>query len=146
MDKVWLIWLILAAIFFIAEIFTAGFFLFWFSIGALAAAILALVGVKATGQWIAFLVVSCVLLAVSRRFAEKISKKQPAGIGADRAVGKAGVVKEEINPSRGTGSAEVEKELWRAESSQGEVIPQGSRITVIRVEGTHLVVEKKEGT
>jgi membrane protein implicated in regulation of membrane protease activity len=143
MDKVWLIWLIMAAIFFIAEIFTAGFFLFWFSMGALAAAILALVGVKATGQWIAFVLVSCVLLAISRRFAEKVSKKQPEGIGADRAIGKVGVVKEEINPSRGTGSAEVERELWRAESSQGEVILKGSKIKVIRVEGTHLVVEKE---
>lgn len=142
-EKIWLIWLILAAIFFIAEMFTAGFFLFWFSIGALAAAILALffkAGV--IWQWVAFVLVSGVLLTLSRRFAEKVSRRQPAGIGADRVVGKIGIVRDEIDSSKGRGNVLVDSEEWRAESASGEVIPAGAKVKVLRVEGTHVVVEK----
>ena len=140
--KVWLIWLILAAIFIIAEMMTPGFFLLWFGIGALAAAILAYLRFNPIWQWTTFLVVSTVLLAFSRRFAEKFSAKQPPGIGANRVIGKTGIVKEEINQVKGTGNVRVEKDDWRADSSNGEIIPAGTKIVVVRIEGTHLVVEK----
>ena len=143
--KVWLIWLILAAIFIVAEMMTPGFFLLWFGIGALVAAILAYLRFNPIWQWTTFLVVSTVLLAFSRRFAEKFSAKQPPGIGANRLMGKEGIVKEEIDQVKGTGNVRVEKDDWRADSSNGEIIAAETKIVVVRVEGTHLVVEKKGG-
>ena len=143
--KVWLIWFILAAIFIVAEMMTPGFFLLWFGIGALVAAVLAYLRFNPIWQWATFLVVSTVLLAFSRRFAEKVSGKQPAGIGANRLIGKEGMVKEEINQLKGTGTVKVEKDEWRAESSSGETIAAGTKIVVIKIEGTHMVVEKTRG-
>ncbi len=35
----WWVWMVLAAVFLIAEIFTAGFFLLWFSIGSAVAGV-----------------------------------------------------------------------------------------------------------
>lgn len=139
-DKIWLIWMILAAVFIVGEIFTAGFFLLWFGVGAAVAAVLALLDCSAGWQWGSFVVVSGVLFVVSRRFAERFTKKQPPGIGADRFIGKEGIVLEEVDNIKDAGRVRLGKEEWRAESESGEVIPEGTRVSVSRLDGTHLVV------
>ena len=145
-DKVWLIWMIIAAIFIIGEIFTAGFFLLWFGIGAAAAGILAMLDFGAGWQWVTFVVVTGLLFVVSRRFAERITKKQPPGIGADRFIGMKGVVLEEVDNTKNTGRVRIEKEEWRADSDTGEVIPVDTKVEVVRLVGTHLIVKTlKEG-
>lgn len=145
-DKIWLIWMIVAAAFIIGEIFTMGFFLLWFAIGAAIAGILALIGLGAGWQWGTFVVVSLVLFIVSRRFAERFSQEQPPGIGADRFIGKEAIVLEEINNVKNTGCIRLNKEEWRADSYTDEVIPVGERVQVTGVDGTHLVVKViKEG-
>jgi membrane protein implicated in regulation of membrane protease activity len=138
--KIWWLWMGLAAIFAVGEIFTEGFFLLWFAIGAALAGVLAILGLGGVWQWAAFVVVSGMLLAVSRRFAERFTSKQPPGIGADRFIGKTGVVLEEIDNVGNTGRARIDKEEWRADSDTGEKIPVGARVEVVRLEGTHLVV------
>ena len=140
--EVWQLWMILAAIFIIAEIFTAGFFLFWFGVGAGVAGVLAFIGLGTGWQWGAFAIVSGVLFAVSRRFAERFTKEQPPGIGADRFTGKTGVVLEEIDNFKNTGRVRIDKEEWRADSETGEVILTGKGIRVTRVDGAHVVVEE----
>jgi membrane protein implicated in regulation of membrane protease activity len=138
--RIWWLWMGLAAVFAVGEIFTEGFFLLWFAIGAAVAGVLAILGVGGAWQWAAFVVISGVLLAVSRKFAERFTSKQPPGIGADRFIGKRGLVLEEIDEVKNTGRARIDKEEWRADSDTGETIPVGARIEVVRLEGTHLVV------
>ncbi len=139
--KIWYIWMIFAALFVVGEIFTAGFFLLWFGVGAAVAGVLALFGLGFGWQLGAFVFVSGVLFVVSRKFAEKFTKKQPPGIGADRVIGKEGIVLEEIDNSKSTGRVRLKKEEWRAESDTGEVIPVENQVKVIRLDGTHLVVK-----
>lgn len=141
--EIWWIWMAIAALFIVGEIFTQGFFLFWFGIGAAVAGVLAILGLGVGWQLGAFVVVSGVLFAVSRRFAEKFSKKQPPGIGADRFIGLDGVVLEEIDNVKNTGRVRVQKDEWRADSETGDIIPEGERIIVTRLDGTHLVVKIK---
>lgn len=129
-----------AALFIIGEIFTAGFFLLWFGIGAAVAGILAILGFNAGWQWGGFVVVSGVLFGATRRLAERFTKKQPPGIGADRFIDKVGVVLEEIDNMKNTGRIRMDKDEWRADSDTGEVIPVGRSIRVVRLDGTHLVV------
>ncbi len=145
--KIWWIWMALAAVFVVGEMFTAGFFLLWFGVGAAAAGVLALFGLSFPWQLAAFVVVSGVMLAASRRFADRFSKKQPPGIGADRFIGLKGLVLEEIDNASNTGQVRLRKEEWRADSHSDEVIPVGARVEVVRLDGTHLVVkgiEEKE--
>ncbi len=145
-DNVWWIWMVIAAVFIIGELFHMGFFLLWFGVGAAVAGILALLGLGAVWQWASFIVLSAVLFAVSRRFAERFTKKQPPGIGADRFLDKKGVVIEEIDNLKNTGRVRVGKDEWRADSETGEIIPEGKMVEVSRVDGTHLVVKVvKEG-
>jgi membrane protein implicated in regulation of membrane protease activity len=142
--NVWWIWMIIAAIFVIGEIFTAGFFILWFGIGAAVAGMLALLGLGAGWQWAAFVVVSGALFAVSRRFAERFTKEQPPGIGANRFIGKKGVVLEEIDNAKNTGRIRIDKEEWRADSDTDVSIPVGKRVEVTRLDGTHMVVKPLE--
>jgi membrane protein implicated in regulation of membrane protease activity len=145
-DKVWWIWMVIAAVFIIGELFHMGFFLLWFGVGAAVAGILALLGLGAGWQWASFIVLSAVLFAISRKFAERFTKKQPPGIGADRFLDKKGVVIEVIDNLKNTGRVRVGKDEWRADSETGETIPEGKLVAVARVEGTHLVVKVvKEG-
>ena len=142
--EIWWIWMGLAALFIIGEIFTQGFFLLWFGIGAAAAGVVALLNLGFGWQLGTFVVVSGVLFVASRRLAEKISKKQPPGIGADRFVGLEGIVLEEIDNVKNTGRVRVQKDEWRADSETGELIPEGAQIVVTRLDGTHMVVKIKK--
>jgi membrane protein implicated in regulation of membrane protease activity len=139
--KIWWIWMIISAFFVLGEIFTAGFFLLWFGVGAAVAGLLAIFGLSFGWQLGAFVVVSGVLFVVSRRFAERFSKKQPAGIGADRFTGLRGIVLEEIDNDKNTGRVRLKKEEWRADSETGEVIPAGKKVKVSKMDGTHIVVK-----
>ena len=143
--KIWWVWIAIAAFFVVAEIFHMGFFLLWFGVGAAVAGILSLLGFGMGWQLLSFIVVSAVLFAVSRRFAERFTKKQPPGVGADRFIDKKGVVIEEINNLKNTGRVRIEKDEWRADSDTGEVISPGQTVEVIKVEGTHLVVKVLKG-
>lgn len=144
--KIWWIWMAIAAFFVIAEIFTMGFALLWFGIGAAVAGILALIGFGLGWQLASFIVISGVLFAVSRSFAEKFTKKQPPGVGADRFIQKKGVVTEEIDNIKNTGRVRIGKDEWRADSETDWTIAAGEIVEVTRVDGTHLVVKlSKEG-
>jgi membrane protein implicated in regulation of membrane protease activity len=143
--KIWWVWIAIAAFFVIAEIFHMGFFLLWFGVGAAVAGILALLGFGMGWQLASFIIVSGVLFAVSRRFAERFTKKQPPGVGADRFIDKKGVVIEEINNLKNTGRVRIGKDEWRADSDTGEVISPGQTVEVIKVEGTHLIVKVSKG-
>jgi inner membrane protein len=139
----WVIWLIFAAVFIIAEIFTQGFFIFWFGIGAAAAALIAAFDVAAYWQWIAFVTVTLAGVLGSRPFSERISKESPFKAGADRLLGKKGVVLVDIDNAETKGLVKVEGEEWRAESVDGEIIERGDWIIVESIEGTRLIVRKE---
>ena len=141
----WWIWMILAALFIVGEIFTAGFFLLWFGVGAALTGVLALWGVGLAGQLAVFVVVSIILFAVSRRFADRVSKQQPPGIGADRFIGRKGMVLEQVDNDKNTGRVRLDKEEWRADSETGDLISVGQRVQVTGLTGTRVIVRPIEG-
>jgi membrane protein implicated in regulation of membrane protease activity len=145
--EMWWIWIAMAAVLLIAEIFTAGFFLIWFSIGAAGAGILAMLGVGTTAQLIVFILLSGILFVFGRRFAERVTAKQPPGIGADRFIGLNGYVIEEIDNVAGKGRVKAGPDEWRAMSENGEKIGVNTIIEIIKVDGTKAIVKpvKKEG-
>src|SRR5215208_4591420 len=66
-DWFWVLWCILGAILIVAEMFTSGFVLLWFGIGALAAAFAGFIGIDSLAiQFLIFAVVSVALTAASR--------------------------------------------------------------------------------
>jgi membrane protein implicated in regulation of membrane protease activity len=143
--NVWVwVWAALAAILIIGEMFTAGFFLLPFGIGAAAAAVLAFLDMALGWQWVAFLGVAAVLLFSLRRFSDRVTHEPPEKMGADRLLGKRGVVIETVEPGDGGGRVRIEREEWRADATAGEPIPVGAGVIVERIVGTHLVVRRAD--
>ena len=140
--NIWWIWMILAALFVVGEIFTAAFFLLWFGVGAAVAGVLALAGAGLGWQLVVFIVVSFALFAASRKFADRFTRKQPPGIGADRFIGEFCIVLETIDNAANTGRVRMDREEWRADSETGETLPPGTRVVVVGIKGAHLVVKR----
>ncbi len=141
---IWIwVWILLAVILSIAEIFTAGFFLLPFAIGAAVAALLEFLwpGDSLAWQWMSFVGLSSLLLIVLRRFADRVTHEPPQKVAGDRLLGRSGVVLSTIDSDGSGGMVRVDREEWRAESADGGVLPEGSHITVLAVEGTRLIVE-----
>jgi membrane protein implicated in regulation of membrane protease activity len=135
-------WIVMALIFFAAEIFTAGFVLLCFGIGALAAAALAFFGLGLTWQLLAFLVVSSAAVLLSRPFAERVTSTGPQSLAGDRVLGKRAVVLQAIDPIANTGMVRVDTEEWRAESVDHSPIAKDSVVEVVAVEGVRLQVRR----
>ena len=139
-------WIVMALIFFAAEIFTAGFVLICFGIGALAAAGLAFFGLGLTWQLIAFIVLSSAAVLLSRPFAERVTSKGPQNVAGDRVLDKRAVVLQAIDPIANTGMVRVGTEEWRAESVDHSPIAKDSVVQVIGVEGVRLRVRRITGS
>ena len=137
-------WVILAAFLIVGEIFTMGFFLLPFGVGAAAAALGSWMGANVVGQWIIFLLVSIPALLLIKRFADRVTRdREPLQVASDRALGKSGIVLEAIHPHGGMGRIRVGLEEWRAQPETPAEIPKGTVVDVVRVEGTHLIVRLK---
>ena len=133
------VWTILAVVMLIGEIFTAGFFLLPFGIGAAAAAILAWFEAGSAAQWITFFVVSIVSLLYVRRFVHHQDDDDPTPVGSNRYLNAKAVVLETVNTEAGTGMVRMESEKWRA-TTEGDPIEPGTAVKVLRITGSRLVV------
>jgi inner membrane protein len=139
----WIGWTILGVIFMVAEIFTLGFVLFWFGIGALIAALAGFLGVGFVGQFLIFAVVSISLTFLSRKiFASYQSPNTDILTGIDSIIGQIGTVS---NPSKGElnkGEVKVFGSTWTAISEDGELLIEGEKVAVVRVKGSTIYVQK----
>lgn len=137
------IWLAAAVAFAVGEIAVAGsFFLLPFAGGAVAAAVVALMGGSVGLSWLLFLLVSAACAAVLRPLAHRLDRNSPhQSTGANRWVGRQATVLRDIPGGPGdTGLIRLDREEWRAESQFGVPIKAGSTVLISRVDGTRLVV------
>jgi membrane protein implicated in regulation of membrane protease activity len=144
----WIFWAILGAILVVAEIFTTGFVLLWFGIGALAAGLAGLLGVSSIIlQFLIFAVVSIGLTAASRTiFVNYFSREKTGGdlkTGVAALPGKVGTV---VSSSRGAmneGAVKVFGSTWTAYPADGEEpLEAGDRVEVTQVEGASIYVRR----
>jgi membrane protein implicated in regulation of membrane protease activity len=143
--EIWFwVWVLLAAFLMIAEIFTAGFFLLPFGVGALVAAVLEFLGVSVGLQWLAFITVSAAMLVLLRRYADRLTHEPPIRTGADRLVGKSGIVIQELVRDKPGGMVRIEREEWRADAPGHGPLAVGTRVIVERIDGTYLIVRPEE--
>ena len=143
----WQAWLITAVGLLIAEMFTGGFWLLCVAVGCAAAGIVGLIPVAGTvAQMIVFAGASLASLvglrpALVRRFLHAGGTELRTGV--DALLGKTGFVSERIEPGARSGRVLVEGEDWRGASLDGTVLEPGTRVMVIQVDGTTLIVEKE---
>ena len=150
-DWYWVLWSILGAILIVAEIFTTGFVLLWFGIGALAAAFVGLIGIDSLAiQFTIFAVVSIALTAASRTIFLNYFSREKTGqslrSGVDALPGKIGTV---VSSSKGAlqeGAVKVFGSTWTAYPAVGEApLEAGERVCVESVEGASIYVRRIDG-
>ena len=147
-NYLWIFWAILGAVLVIAEVFTTGFVLLWFGIGALAAGLAGLLGVHSIIlQFLIFTVVSIGLTVASRTiFVNYFSREKSGGdlkSGVDSLPGKVGTV---VSSSRGAlneGAVKVYGSTWTAYPADGEEpLEAGDRVEVTKVQGASIYVKR----
>ena len=143
-NEVWRwVWTVMAVVLSIGEIFSAGFFLLPFGIGAMLAAVAAWAGLHGAVQWVAFFAGTAVLMLYLRRFIRLQDTENGLTIGPSRYVGMSAVVLEDVNMDANTGMIRVEAEEWRA-ITDGSPITAGTTVEVTELRGTRLVVAEVE--
>lgn len=140
-----LIWVIIAVIFAVIEAFTMGLTTIWFTVGGVAACIIALIGGPLILQIAVFLIVSIILLYFTRPLAEKRLKIGHEKNNIEQMIGKTAIVTETIKPYY-PGQAKLNGLVWTAVSAQeAEILEKNDLVRVIKVEGVKLVVESVKG-
>ena len=112
----------------------------WFAAGSLAAFLAVCFGASLPVQGILFLAVSVGILAAVRPLMKRANAKTvPTNL--DRVIGCTARVTEDIDNEAGTGAVYVEGKTWTARSSDGTVLPIGTRVIAERMEGVKLYVK-----
>lgn len=133
-------WVILLVVFVVVEAITAQLTTIWFAAGAAAAIVAEMLGAEQWLQWVIFAVVSAIAVVATRPLVKKITAKRMEPTNADRCIGMTAIVTEEIDNVAGKGTAKVGGTAWTARSQNGEVIAQGSKVTVTAIEGVKIIV------
>lgn len=137
----WQIWLIASGIFFICEIITVGFLVFWLGVGALIAMLVSFFTSNIIVQMSVFVISSGLLIFATRPLVNKISKKDAIPTNVYSLIGKKAVVTEDIDWVTGKGQIKFEGEVWSAKSKEQINIPAGSEVEIVSIEGVKAFVK-----
>ena len=141
----WQMWLIVAGVCFVFEIFTVGFLIFWLAIGALIAMVASFFVDNVVIQTALFVVSSAILIFSTRPFVKKFAKndKDDVKTNAYSIIGKTGVVMQNIDSLNSTGLIKVDGEVWSASTDKDVSIPKGSEVKVKEIKGVKAIVTPK---
>ncbi len=144
----WILWCVLGAILIVAELFTSGFVLLWFGIGALVAAFAGMIGIDSLAlQFLIFAGVSIGLTAASRTIFVNYFSREKTGdslrTGVDSLPGKIGTVVSSSKGSLQEGAVKVFGSTWTAYPAPGEEpLEAGERVCVESVQGASIYVRR----
>lgn len=132
----WLFWLVSAGIFFIGEIITVGFLIFWLGIGALLAMLVSFVTDNIVIQTAVFVISSISLILLTKPLLNKYISKKAVPTNAYSLIGKKGIVIQDIGND--VGQVKVSGEIWTATSD--EQVEKGTEVEILKIDGVKLVV------
>ncbi len=140
-----LIWFVVGLIMFLIELAGPGLFVVFFGVGAWIIAIICyFVDISINAQLFSFIVISVLSLVLFRNMLKSLIEghtrnKQNLESDLDDYVGSKGVVKEEIDASKG-GKIELNGTQWDAEAD--EVIAVGETVEIIEKDNLTFKVKK----
>lgn len=139
----WVFWLIAAGIFFIIEMATIGFLVFWLGIGSILAMLTSFITDSILIQSLVFVITSTLLLIFTRPLVDKFIKvPKEIKTNAYSIIGKKGIVISKINNIEGTGQIKIGGEVWSAKSFENEDIPENTEIEIVEIDGVKAVVKE----
>ena len=146
----WQYWLIASGVFFIGEIITVGFLLFWFGVAALIAMIVSFFTSNIIVQMTVFIISSVILIFATKPFVKKFVNQKTVVTNALSIVGKKGIVLQDVDTMKG--QVKIGGEIWSAQCEEnddrtntdganGVSIPVGSEVEVTKIEGVKVIVK-----
>lgn len=142
MDKMTIIWLVIAVVMAAVEASTVQLVSVWFAVGAVAGCITSLFTDSIPIQIIVFVAVTAIALLVTRPMVKRIKVKKAEATNADRYIGKTGIVIEAIDNENAKGLVKVDSSTWTARSEDDQPIEEGALVTVTAIEGVKLIVKR----
>jgi membrane protein implicated in regulation of membrane protease activity len=138
----WVLWLVAAVVFAVAEIVNTSFYLFPFSIGAAGAALVALLGAGTPVAIVVFAVLTAVSFGVLRPIARRHLQTPPEiRTGTAALVGRTAIVLERIANDEAVGCVRLDGEVWTARSyDDDQTFEPGTRVHVMEIRGATALV------
>lgn len=137
------VWVAVAVVLAIIEMFTVGILAIWFAIGAAISAIVVAIWPETSlaMQLLIFAVSSFVLFFLTRNKIrssfEKTSTPPVFSI-----LGKTAIVTKEIDSINGTGQISINGDIWSAKAKDNDaIIPENTKVKVLEISGVRAVVE-----
>jgi membrane protein implicated in regulation of membrane protease activity len=142
--ELWLIWLVVAVVFGVAEIFTLTAALGVLGAAAAVPAVIAALGLPLVFQLIAFAAAATLGVLLVRPIAVRhMRQPQLERFGVDALVGKRAFVLREVSDRDGL--VRIDGEEWTARTFDDvTVIPEGAAVNVMRISGTTAYVYPME--
>ena len=137
----WQFWLIVAGLFFVGEIFTLGFLIFWFGIGALFAMIVSFFTTNIIIQTTVFLITSTIFILATKPLVKKFVDVKKTNTNVFSIIGKKALVIKDIDPIHSSGQIKLNGEVWSAETENDEIIKESSEVEVLKINGVKAIVK-----
>lgn len=135
-------WILIALVTLGIEIITVGTLVsIWFSVGALAAYVVAMTNVAFEIQLLVFSAVSILTFLTVRPIAAKYFSKRQEATNADRYIGQRFTVTETVTPEK-WGAVKIQGVRWSVREVNGETVEDGQLVEIIALEGAKLLVKK----
>ena len=139
-------WLIAFVILTGIEVATMALTTIWFAGGAIAAFLLSLTGASPQVQLIAFVVVSFILLFLTRPFISRYINSNTVKTNSESLIGQQARVTAEVNNELGTGTAVVSGQEWTARAADDtDIYPVGTLAVIKDIQGVKLILKKEDG-
>lgn len=136
-------WVVIIILAIIAEAETAEFVSCWFVVGGILGLILDFFRVDIYIQILSAVIVSVLLILISRPLVKKLTKNDDVPTNVDRIKGMIGVVTKEIKAGE-KGAVKVNYQTWTAISKTEETFKEGEKVLIKEIEGNKLIIEKIE--
>lgn len=140
--EIWHYWAIAAIVFIVGEIFTSGFALICFAVGAIGGAVAAALGASMEWQLGIFAIVTFVAFLAVRPLLRRFAIKGEVPTNADALIGRSARVTEPIEKG-GLGRVAIDGDIWQAEAENDEHIEVGAKVEVVARESIILTVRRK---
>lgn len=138
-------WLAATIVFVLVELVTIGLTSIWFAAGALGAFVVAALGGGVIVQAIVFILISVVLLLLTKPWARKYINSKTQKTNVAGLVGKQAILTEDVDNLRQTGKAVIGGMDWTVRScDDAQTFKKGELVEITGISGVKLIVKKAE--
>lgn len=136
-----LMWIAIAVVTAIFEGITVQLVSIWFTVGAVASAIVSVFNDNLLVQLAVFIIVSVICIVITRPLADRLKKKTgDIPTNCDRYIGKTAEVIVDINNNEAVGQVRVDGSVWSAKSTTNDILKVGTKVKVNSIQGVKMLV------